>query len=107
MNNKIEIYYIPKNPNIKKGPIYTLYLNKNTNLDLSSILENNKTFNNIINPFKENKIIIEEKEYQKILEINNKLKKLTSEIANNINDLNKLNIEYQTLLKLITNERKI
>ena len=45
MNNKIKIYYIPENLNIKKGQIYTLYINKNNNLDLSSILEDEKTFN--------------------------------------------------------------
>ena len=48
MNNTIKTYYIPNHPNIKKGPIYTLYLNNNTNLDLSSILNlQTITVNNI------------------------------------------------------------
>ena len=99
MNTKIKTYYIPTNPNIKKGPIYTLYLNNNTNLDLSSILENNITLNNIINPIKENKIAIEEQEYKKLLE-------LTESITKNITELNELNTQYQTILKKITKERK-
>ena len=115
MNNKIKTYYIPTNPKIKKGPIYTLYINNNTNLDLSSISEdNNITLNNIINPFKENKIIIEEKDYNDILKINSKIEQLIIKISNNIkeeteniNELNKLNIEYQNILKNFLNERKI
>ena len=100
MNNKIKIYYIPENLNIKKGQIYTLYINKNNNLDLSSILEDEKTFNNIIVPFKENKIIIEEKEYNKLISINNKL-------IEHIKEINNLNNEYKDLLTLLSNERKI
>ena len=100
MNNKIKIYYIPENLNIKKGQIYTLYINKNNNLDLSSILEEEKTFNNIIVPFKENKIIIEEKEYSKLIEINNK-------ITNQITEINNLNNDYKDLLTSLSNERKI
>ena len=40
MNNNITTYYIPNNPNVDKGLIYTLYLNNNKNLDLSSIINN-------------------------------------------------------------------
>ena len=54
MNNQLITYYIPTNPNIIDGTIYTLYLNNNTNLDLSSLLENNITLNTIINPIEEN-----------------------------------------------------
>lgn len=100
MNNKIKIYYIPENLNIKKGPIYTLYINKNNNLDLSSIIEEEKTFNNIIVPFKENKIVIEEIDYNKLVNINNK-------ITNYIKEINKLNTEYQILLTSLYDERKI
>lgn len=100
MNNKIKIYYIPENLNIKKGQIYTLYINKNNNLDLSSIIEDEKTFNNIIVPFKENKIIIEEKEYNKLININNK-------IITHIKEISNLNNEYKDLLTLLSNERKI
>ena len=38
MTSELMTYYIPNNPNIPKGHIYTLYLNHNTNLDLSSII---------------------------------------------------------------------
>ena len=41
MTQNITTYYIPQNLNINKGKIYTLYLNKITNLDLSNILTNN------------------------------------------------------------------
>ncbi len=41
MTQNITTYYIPQNLNINKGKIYTLYLNKVTNLDLSSIITNN------------------------------------------------------------------
>ena len=99
MNNTIKTYYIPNHPNIKKGPIYTLYLNNNTNLDLSSLLENNITLNTIINPIEENKLI-KEQEYKKLTEI-------TFSITILITDLNKLNIESQNILKNLSNERKI
>lgn len=50
MNNNITTYYIPNNPNIEKGLIYTLYLNNNKNLDLSSIInKENITVNTILN----------------------------------------------------------
>ena len=50
MNNNITTYYIPNNPNVDKGLIYTLYLNNNKNLDLSSIIhKENITVNTILN----------------------------------------------------------
>ena len=50
MNNNITTYYIPNNPNVDKGLIYTLYLNNNKNLDLSSIInKDNITVNTILN----------------------------------------------------------
>ena len=39
MTQELMTYYIPNNPSITKGRIYTLYINHNTNLDLSSILD--------------------------------------------------------------------
>jgi hypothetical protein len=98
--NNIKIYYIPENLNIKNGPIYTLYINKNNNLDLSSIIEEEKNFNNITVPFKENKIIIEEKDYNKLININTK-------ILSNLTELNNLNNEYHSLLTSLIGERKI
>lgn len=100
MNNKIKIYYIPTNPNIKKGSLYTLYINKNNNLDLSSILEEENKLNNIIVPFKENKIIIENNDYNKLMSINTK-------ITEHIKEINNLNCEFKVLLSSLSNERKI
>ena len=49
MTKELITYYIPSNPNITKGPIYSLYINKNTNLDLTSILNSQTiTINNIV-----------------------------------------------------------
>ena len=57
MTQKVTSYYIPQNLNIKKGKIYNLYLNKVTNLDLSSIISKEKeepltisadTYNNLL-----------------------------------------------------------
>ena len=72
MTQKIISYYIPQNLNIKKGKIYNLYLNKITNLDLSSILNNQKktsitistdTYNNLLSLLdKLNKISTQSKE---------------------------------------------
>ena len=105
MNNQVKTYYIPFNPNIKKGPIYTLYLNNNKNLDLTSILaEDALTLNNIITPFKENKIIIEEEIFNKLIQIT---KQINDQITNSLNYLNKLNTELQTNLSSLSNERKI
>ena len=73
MKEEIYTYKIPNNPYIQKGRIYTLYINNNTNLDLSSII-------NIQNSKKEqsNNIIISEKDYKKLLELNNIIYQLTN-----------------------------
>lgn len=119
MNNKIKTYYIPVNPNIKQGTIYTLYLTNNNNLDLTQIIEDDKTtLNNIITPFKENKIIIEEQTYNHIIQLTNKIEdtinnktintqKYMEEEKKYIEELTKLNIECQNLIKNSQNERKI
>jgi len=79
MNNQITTYYIPNNPNIKKGPIYTLYLNHNTNIDLSSILNTQTiSINNILSTKEGNKqisqeITISKEDYTKLLELNNQI----------------------------------
>lgn len=38
MTQNVTTYYIPQNLHIKEGKIYTLYLNKITNLDLNSVI---------------------------------------------------------------------
>lgn len=119
MNNQLITYYIPTNPNITKGTIYTLYINNNNNLDLTSILQDqNLTLNNIVTPFKENKIIIEESDYNVLLQMITQMQELLTRISNNINlyreeenknltELNKLNTECQNIIKKFVTERKI
>lgn len=54
MTQTINTYYIPQNLNIPKGKIYCLYINKVTNLDLSSIIQKKDvTLNGILQPNKE------------------------------------------------------
>ena len=74
MNNNITTYYIPTNPNINKGTIYTLYINKNTNLDLTSIINEVPSLNptNIINLNKQIEEII-----SNLTKINQELKTLS------------------------------
>ena len=101
MNNQINTYYIPNNPNIKKGQIYILYITNNTNLDLTSIINNESS------PLK---IIIEQDEYNKLLNTNKQIQELINTKNKNIENfvkeekiiidkLSKLNINYQKILK--------
>ena len=84
MIKELTTYYIPNNPNIAKGQIYTLYLNKNTNLDLTSILNlPTITINNIkdtsLGTIQEtSKITLSKEDYTKLLELNNQAYQLTS-----------------------------
>ena len=119
MTNEIMTYYIPNNPNIPKGHIYTLYLNHNTNLDLSSILNlQTLTFNNVIEtqngPLQQTiGITISKDDYTKLLELNNSIFNLTSKrtaaietfIASETKtteELAKINTERQELIKKLT-----
>ena len=110
MNNQIKTYYIPNNPNITKGIIYTLYINNNTNLDLTSIITDEKSNY-------QNKLIIENTNYNKLIllnkQINDSIVKRSNIIQNfikiekeNLTELSKLNQEYQKILKQII-ERKV
>lgn len=119
MTNEIMTYYIPNNPNIPKGHIYTLYLNHNTNLDLSSILNlQTLTLNNVIETQngtvqQTSQITISKEDYTKLLELNNSIFNLTSKrtaaietfIASETQttiELAKINIERQELIKRLT-----
>lgn len=119
MTNNITTYYIPSNPKIEKGTIYNLYLNKNTNLDLTSITDTkNISLNNIIKTNNQtitqtNNITISKEDYTKLLELNNKAYQLTTERTNNIQKfiqeetktttaLAQLNTERQELIKKLT-----
>ena len=54
MTQNINTYYIPQNLNILTGKIYNIYINKVTNLDLTSIIEKKEvTLNGILQPNKE------------------------------------------------------
>ena len=116
MTSELITYYIPNNPNITKGPIYTIYLNKNTNLDLSSIINlQTITINNvkdtIVGPIQEtSKITISKEDYTKLLELNNQAYQLTSKRSADVQafiqaetktmeELTKINGERQELIK--------
>ena len=124
MTNQIMTYYIPNNPNIPKGHIYTLYLNNNTNLDLSSILNTQTiTLNSIIDPTKPssketNQIIISKEDYTRLLELNNIAYQLSNKRTVNIQrfiqeetktttELSKINTERQQLIKKLTKEKDV
>ena len=116
MTNELITYYIPTNPNINKGPIYALYLNKNTNLNLSSItnlqtLTINNTIDTTTGPIQEANIItISKEDYTKLLELNNQAYQLTTKRSADIQtfiqsetktmeELTKINTERQELIK--------
>lgn len=119
MTNQLMTYYIPNNPNIPKGHIYTLYLNHNTNLDLSSILNlQTLTVNSIAQSAKgpvqsTSQIIISKEDYTKLLELNNQVFQLTTKRTADIEtfiqaetkttaELAKINSERQELIKKLT-----
>lgn len=119
MTNELMTYYIPTNHNIQKGIIYTLYLNHNTNLDLSPILNQHtitihkpqQTPNGIIEL--PSQITISKEDYTKLLELNNQAYQLsnkrTADIKNFIqeetkttSELTRINTERQELIKRLT-----
>lgn len=119
MTNQIMTYYIPNNPNIPKGHIYTLYLNHNTNLDLNSILNTQTiTLNNVVASSKgivsePSQITISQEDYTRLLELNNMAHQLTDKRTNDIQkfieaetkttvELTKINTERQELIKKLT-----
>ncbi len=118
MNSQAKIYYIPKNPHIKSGKIYTFYLNNNTNLDLSSILnlqtlQLKDLIQKNISSNQQNSIIITDEEYQKLRELNEKASTLIEERNKDIQEfirketettteLTKINTERQGLIKTLT-----
>ena len=108
MNNQTTTYYIPTNPSIKSGSIYTLYINNNKNLDLTSILVPITP-----QPVPISTISINKKDYNQLLKLNkdyqNIIKSITNKIELFINDqkkyigeLTKLEKEYNTISKLIS-----
>lgn len=77
MVQNIITYYIPQNNNVTSGRIYNLYLNKITNLDLSSVI----TATNLDNPL--NCITLSKVDYEKLINLVNK----TSELNNQVKTL--------------------
>jgi hypothetical protein len=119
MTRDLMTYYIPNNPNIPKGHIYTLYLNNNTNLDLSSILNlQTVTVSNILQsasgPIQAtSQITMSQEDYTKLLELNNQAFQLTTKRTADIQsfiqaetkttaELAKINSERQELIKRLT-----
>lgn len=118
MNNSIKIYDIPQNPHIQSGKIYTFYLNNNTNLDLSTILNPqpfllNDLIQQNISSNQESPIIVSKEEYQKLLKLNEKIYTLIEERNKDIQEfirketqttteLTKINTERQGLIKKLT-----
>lgn len=108
MNNQTITYYTPNNPNIKSGPIYTLYINNNKNLDLTSILMS-KTISSVkvstisINTKDYSQLLKIHKDYQNIIKnLTNKIELFIAEQKKHITELTNLEKEYNNITKLIS-----
>ena len=113
MNNQVKVYYIPTNPKIIQGRIYSMYINNNTNLDLSSIQNTRNIKLSKTQQSNSTSIMISEKDYTRLLELNNLAYQLTTKRTNNIqaflneetktiSELTKINTERQELIKKLT-----
>ena len=118
MNTLPNVYYIPKNPHVKAGKIYTFYLNNNTNLDLSTIVnlqtaQLQDLIKKNLSSTQKKSIIITDDEYQQLIDLNEKVTKLIEERDKNIQEfiqkettatteLTKINTERQNLIKILT-----
>ena len=118
MNTQPNVYYIPKNPHIQSGKIYTFYLNNNTNLDLSTIVnlqtaQLQDLIKKNLSSTQKKSIIITDDEYQQLIDLNEKVTKLIEERDKNIQEfiqketkttteLTKINTERQGLIKTLT-----
>ena len=74
MVQNIITYYIPQNNNVTSGRIYNLYLNKITNLDLSSVI----TATNLDN--RPNCITLSQVDYEKLINLVNKTSELNNQV---------------------------
>ena len=118
MNTQPNVYYIPKNPHVKAGKIYTFYLNNKTNLDLSTIVnlqtaQLQDLIKKNLSSNQKKSIIITNDEYQQLIDLNEKVTKLIEERDKNIQEfiqkettttteLTKINTERQGLIKTLT-----
>ncbi len=115
MNNQIKTYYIPDNPNVLKGTIYNLYINNNTNLDLSSILFPKPT----PKPTKpQATVYISESDYNRLLELNalsfqlftkknTDFQEFIREDSKTTSELSKVNQEREELIKRLTKGKEV
>lgn len=74
MVQNIITYYIPQNNNVTSGRIYNLYLNKITNLDLSSVI----TATNLDNH--PNCITLSQGDYKELINLVNKTSELNNQV---------------------------
>ena len=74
MVQNIITYYIPQNNNVTSGRIYNLYLNKITNLDLSSVI----TATNLDNHH--NCITLSQVDYEELINLVNKTSELNNQV---------------------------
>ncbi len=74
MVQNIITYYIPQNNNVTSGRIYNLYLNKITNLDLSSVI----TATNLDNY--PNCITLSQVDYEELINLVNKTSELNNQV---------------------------
>lgn len=74
MVQNIITYYIPQNNNVTSGRIYNLYLNKITNLDLSSVI----TATNLDN--RPNCITLSQVDYEELINLVNKTSELNNQV---------------------------
>ena len=107
MNNQTTTYYIPTNPSIKSGSIYTLYINNNKNLDLTSILASKSPLPQVstisINTKDYNQLLKINKDYQNIIKsITNKIELFINDQKKYIEELTELEKKYNTISKLIS-----
>ena len=117
MDIELKKYYIPNNIKNIKGRIYALYINNNNNLDLSILLNTKNIKIPSQNSNLQKSIIISEKDYTRLLELNNIAYQLITkrntdiqEFINNenknITELTQINAERQELVKKLMQGRE-
>lgn len=115
MNNQITTYYLPKNQNIQKGKIYTIYKSGINNLDLTPIItaKTLKIENLVSKKSDSSKITISKDDYTKLLELNNlsyqlserrnqELQNFIKEQTKTAEEITKVSLERQELINKLT-----
>lgn len=104
MIQEIKTYYIPSNPNIEKGRIYSLYINNNNNLNLSSILKSRNS-SNISTDTEEKLLAIIDKLYNLAMTRTKNINEFTKEENKILTELSKINLERQELAKKLNRKK--